>query len=128
MIVDTSALLAVIFREPGYRQLLEKLTSGEAVAGGAPTLAATGIVLQARLGSAANGMLERVLVELGVEEITFAEIHWRESVDAYRRYGEGRHAAALSFGDCMTYAIAKLAGEPLLFVGRNFSLTDLYKA
>ena len=128
MIVDASVLLAIVFREPGYEDLIARLTTGEAVAIGAPTLAETGIVLQARLGASAHGMLERLLGEFAIEEIPFAEVHWREAVEAYRRYGKGRHAANLSFGDCMTYAIAKLVGEPLLFTGRDFALTDVYRA
>ena len=128
MIVDTSVLLAIVFREPGHEDLIAKLTTGEAAAMGAPTLAEAGIVLQARLGSGARGMLERILDEFGIEEIPFGEMHWREAVDAYRRYGKGRHAAALNFGNCMTYAVAKLTGEPLLFTGRDFALTDVYRA
>jgi ribonuclease VapC len=128
VIVDASALLAIVFREPGYEDLIARLTTGEAVAVGAPTLAGTGIILQARLGANAHGMLERLLGEFAIEEIPFAEVHWREAVEAYRRYGKGRHAANLNFGDCMTYAIAKLVGEPLLFTGRDFALTDVYRA
>ena len=59
------------------------------------------------------------------QEIPFGEIHWRESVEAYRRFGKGRHPASLNFGDCMTYAVAILTGEPLLFVGSDFSKTDV---
>jgi ribonuclease VapC len=70
-------------------------------------------------------MLERLLDEFGIQEIPFGEIHWREAVDAFRRYGKGRHAASLNFGDCMTYATVKLAGDPLLFVGGGFEQTDL---
>lgn len=55
----------------------------------------------------------------------FGEIHWREAVDAYRLFGEGRHPARLNFGDCLTYAVASLAGEPLLFTGVDFGLTDV---
>jgi ribonuclease VapC len=128
LIVDSSVLLAIVFRANGYEDLVAKLTSGEPVAAGAPTLAATGVMLQARLGSAAHGMLERLLDEFAIEEIPFGEVHWRETADAYRRYGKGRHAAALNLGDCMTYAVAQLAGEPLLFTGRDFALTDIYRA
>ncbi len=66
-----------------------------------------------------------MLDELGIQEIPFGELHWREAVDAYRRFGKGRHPAALNFGDCMTYAVASLTGEPLLFVGNDFGHTDL---
>lgn len=128
MIVDSSAILSVLFREEGYETLLERLVDDPGPAAGAPALAETGIVLTARLGSGARGILERFLDEVGIQEVPFGELHWREAVDAYRRYGKGRHPAALNFGDCMTYAVASLAGEPLLYVGDDFSLTDLAPA
>jgi ribonuclease VapC len=125
MIVDSSALLAIIFREPGFEELVERLLDAESVAAGAPTLAETGIVLHARLGERSYGLLERILDEFAVQEIPFGEVHWREAVDAYRRFGRGHHPASLNFGDCLTYAAARLTGEPLLFVGDDFSQTDL---
>lgn len=125
MIVDSSALLAIIFREPGFEEILDRVMTADAVAVGAPTLAETGIVLAARLQDDAHGILERLLDELGIQEIPFGEIHWREAVAAYRRFGKGRHEARLDFGDCMTYAVAALAAEPLLFVGDDFASTDL---
>lgn len=128
MIVDSSALLAIVFREPGYDDVLAALRAADAAAAGAPTLTETGIVLQARLGAGSHGLLERLLDELGIQEIPFGEVHWREAVDAFRRYGKGRHPAALNFGDCMTYAVASLAGEPLLFTGDDFAQTDLHGA
>jgi ribonuclease VapC len=128
MIIDASAILAVVFREPGYDALLAKLQSAEAVAVGTPTLAEAGIVLHARLGDASRGLIERILDELSIQEIPFGEVHWREAVDAFRRFGKGRHPADLNFGDCLTYAAARLAGEPLLFVGEDFARTDLERA
>ena len=128
MIVDASALLAVVFREPGFEELLARIQGAPAVAAGTPTLAEAGIVLDARLGSAAHGLVERLLDELAIQEIPFGEIHWREAVDAYRRFGKGRHPAGLNFGDCMAYAVAALAGEPLLFVGDDFARTDVSPA
>lgn len=125
MIVDSSALLAIVFREEGWETLLTTLETSPGAAAGTPTLAETGIVLQARLGEDAHGVLERLLDELAIQEVPFGEIHWREAVDAYHRFGEGRHAAGLNFGDCLTYAVARLAGEPLLFVGEDFGATDL---
>lgn len=125
MIVDTSVLLAIVFREPGHDALIDRFVSADAVACGAPTLAETGIVLQARLGPKADGLLERILDEFGVQEIPFGEVHWREAVAAYRRYGKGRHKANLNFGDCMAYATARLAGTPLFYVGDDFGKTDI---
>lgn len=125
MIVDSSALLSIVFMEPGHEEILRVLEATDVVAAGAPTLAETGIVLNARLGPSVAGLLERMLDELGIQEIPFGEIHWREAVEAYRRYGKGRHPAGLNFGDCMTYAVASLAGEPLLFTGDDYRHTDL---
>lgn len=125
MIIDTSALLAIVFREPGFEEILGRMEAAPGVAAGSPTLAETGIVLEARVGERSHGMLERMLDELGIQEIPFGEIHWREAVEASGRFGKGRHPAALTFGDCMTYAVAQLSGEPLLFVGDDFSQTDI---
>ena len=125
MIVDSSAIVAIVFKESGYEDLLSRMESAPMAAAGAPTLAETGIVLSARLGEVAVGLLERLLDELEIQEIPFGELHWRESVEAYRRFGKGRHPASLNFGDCMTYAVASLTGEPLLFVGSDFSKTDV---
>lgn len=76
-------------------------------------------------GPGYEAMLDRFLDDFGIREITFGEVHWREAVDAFRRFGKWRHPAALNFGDCLTCAAARLAGEPLLFVGDGFPETDL---
>ncbi len=125
MIVASSAIVAIVFKESGYEELLSRMESAAIAAAGAPTLAETGIVLSARLGELADGLLERLIDELEIQEIPFGELHWRESVEAYRRFGRGRHPASLNFGDCMTYAVAILTAEPLLFVGIDFSKTDV---
>jgi len=128
VIVDSSVLLAVIFREAGFEKLLDAIDGAPVVAAGTPTLAETSIVLHARLGDAAKGLLERVLDELRIEEIPFGEVHWREAADAFHRFGRGRHPAGLNFGDCMTYAVASLSGEALLFTGEDFRRTDIEPA
>jgi ribonuclease VapC len=128
MIVDTSALLAIVFQESGYEDVLNRILSAPVVAAGSPTLAESGIVLHARLGASAHGLLERILYELAIEEISFGSVHWREAVDAYRTFGKGQDPAGLNFGDCLTYAVARLSGEPLLFMGKDFPKTDLESA
>jgi ribonuclease VapC len=128
MIVDSSALLAVVFKEPGFEILLEKMTGRSPVAVAAPTLAETGVVLGARLGERSKGLLERILDEMDIQEIPFGELHWREAAAAYAEWGKGQGPAGLNFGDCMTYAVARLAGEPLLFVGDDFAQTDIEAA
>jgi ribonuclease VapC len=128
VILDTSALVALAFREPGHGELLEKLDQASAVRIGTPSLTEAGIVLGRQMGNAARQYLERFLLEFQVEEIPFTEAHWRVATDAFLRFGKGRHPASLNFGDCMTYATAKLSGEPLLFVGDDFAHTDLPRA
>lgn len=129
MIVDTSALVAIVVREHGHEWLLEALTAPEVVAGiGTPTVAELGIVLSARLDTDARGIVTGLLDQLEIAEVAFSEAHWRAAVDAFWRYGRGRHQAALNFGDCLTYAIASLANESLLFVGDDFAATDLIPA
>jgi ribonuclease VapC len=125
MIIDTSAIVAVVFREPGFETVLERLAAAADLAAGAPTLAETSIVLSARLRRDARGLLERVLQEFRIESVPFSEEHWRAAHDAYLRYGKGRHPARLNFGDCLSYATAKLADQPLLFAGRGFAKTDI---
>ena len=104
---------------------VSKLAGATSPAIGAPTLAETGIVLSAKLGPSAAGLLSRFLRESGLAVIPFGEAHWPTAIAAYARFGKGGHPANLNFGDCLTYAVAHLAGEPLLFIGGNFSRTDL---
>jgi ribonuclease VapC len=128
MIIDTSALVAIVFREPGYQELVEKLAGAPYLGISAATLAETGIVLTARLGSNATPLLARMVQELGAAVIPFGDDHWREAVDAYERFGRGRHPAKLNFGDCLSYATARLAGQPLLYKGKDFDRTELERA
>ncbi|MGD0927583.1 MAG: type II toxin-antitoxin system VapC family toxin [Streptosporangiaceae bacterium] len=125
MIVDTSALVAITFREPGHEQLIEKVTGTASAGIGTPTLAETGLVLGWRLRRDPRDLVVRLLDELGIDEVPFGEAHWREAVAAYLRFGKGRHKAQLNFGDCLAYAVARLADEPLLFTGSDFTETDL---
>jgi ribonuclease VapC len=125
VIVDTSALVAVTFREPGYQDLITKLADAPSAGIGTPTITETGLVLASRLGRDSRDLLVRLLDEFSIEEIPFGGQHWREAVDAYLRFGKGRHKARLNFGDCLTYAVARLANEPLLYVGEDFRQTDL---
>jgi ribonuclease VapC len=95
---------------------------------GTPTLAETGIVVEAKIGRTGRTLLARLILEGGVIAVPFGDDDWRAAVDAFARFGRGRHAAALSFGDCLTYATARLADEPLLCVGDEFAKTDLVLA
>ena len=128
MIVDTSAVVAVFLKEPGFEELFQALVDADRAGIGAPTLAEAGLVLANRLGREPGPLLERFLQQFGIVVVPFGEEHWGEAVRAYLRFGKGRHPAALNFGDCMTYATARLAGQPLLYTGEDFSRTDLKRA
>jgi len=125
MIIDSSALVALIFREPETEQIVASLAAADFVAIGAPTLAETGIVLAAKLGEASRALVSRLAEDLDLVVLPFTAAHGREAREAFLRFGRGRHPAALNYGDCLTYATAKLSGEPLLFVGDDFRQTDL---
>jgi ribonuclease VapC len=125
MILDSSAVVAMMLREPGCEVLLSKLAAVSHAGVGVPTLVEATIVLSARIQGDARGWLARFLTEASVVTIPFGDVHWGTAVDAWLRYGKGRHPAELNFGDCMAYAVARVAGEPLLCVGEDFSQTDI---
>ena len=125
MIVDSSAIIAILLKESGYERLLDRLAAADPVRAGAPTVVESSLVLVARLGHAGKTLLARFLQEAEIEVVEFTVDHWTIAADAYVAYGKGRHRAGLNFGDCMTYAVAKLAGEPLLCLGDDFPATDL---
>lgn len=125
MILDSSAIVAIFLREPGYEALLQKLEVADQAGLGSPTLVECAIVLTVRLGRDSRGMLARFLEETQITVVPFTDRHYGTAVGAWIKYGKGRHPAALNFGDCLAYAVAKQAGMPLLCVGDDFSQTDL---
>lgn len=92
---------------------------------GAPSLVEAGLVLTGRSRVDPTGLLKRFMEEAEVEIIPFTATHWPHAIDAFFRFGKGRHKAALNFGDCLTYAVAKLSGDALLCTGNDFKYTDL---
>jgi ribonuclease VapC len=125
LILDSSALVAIAVREPRWEQLRDAVGFDPSPAVGAPTLVETAMVLAGRTGASARTMVARLLQDPEIDVIPFESDHWPVALDAFNRYGRGRHAAALNFGDCLTYATARLAGEPLLCLGNDFAQTDL---
>ncbi|MGB6582016.1 MAG: type II toxin-antitoxin system VapC family toxin [Streptosporangiaceae bacterium] len=125
MIIDSSAILSVIGKEPGCERIIHELAASPVTRIGAPTRLETGIVLTAQFGARGKTALARFLQENSIETVAFDEAHASVALDAYSRFSKGRHPAALNFGDCCTYAIASVAGEPLLCIGDDFARTDL---
>ena len=125
MILDSSAIVAIFIQEAGHEALIDAVADSPAAAVGAPTLVEAGIVLGVRMRLDARPLLARFLQEFKVMVVPFGEDHWGEALDAFRRFGKGRHAAGLNLGDCYSYAVASLAEQPLLCVGDDFRKTDL---
>lgn len=125
MIIDSSAIVAILLKEPDHEELLQQLAPAEYVGVGAPTMVETSMVLQARLGEVGKSLLARLAQEAGFDIIDFTAEHWTMAADAFVKYGKGRHKAALNFGDCLTYATARYADRPLLCKGDDFPHTDL---
>jgi ribonuclease VapC len=125
MILDSSALVAIFTQESGHEGLIDAVAEAPAAGVGAPTLVEAGIVLSVRMRLDARPLLARFLHDFGIIVVPFGEDHWREALDAFDRFGKGRHPADLNLGDCFSYAVASLAEQPLLCIGDDFRKTDL---
>jgi ribonuclease VapC len=128
LILDSSAVISVLRAEQGCGPLEDAIDAAPDIGIGAPTLFETAMVLTIRLGETGPLALSGFLRENGVELIPFDERHADLAAAAFARFGKGRHPARLNYGDCMTYATARLAGRPLLFIGDDFRHTDLAPA
>jgi len=128
VILDSSAVLAILRKEPGYQDLLPLLEHADQVQIGGPTMFETAMVALRRFGKSGPALVERFLDQWNVRVIAFGDRHWRIAFGAFASYGKGRHPAALNYGDCMTYASARVAGVPLLFTGNDFARTDIAPA
>ncbi len=122
MIVDTSALIAILRGEPDAIALREKLLQAAE-----PRISA-GTLLEARMVAERDGGvvdLNALLSAAGIEIVPVDEAQVDAAHDGFRRFGKGRHPAGLNYGDCFAYGLARVLGEPLLFKGEDFSLTDV---
>lgn len=125
MIVDSSAIIAILLKEPDHEVILDHLEGAVYAGIGAPTLVEASLVLCARLGHVGQSLVARFVQEAELDVIEFTADHWTAGVDAFLRYGKGRHPAGLNFGDCMAYAVSRVNQEPLLCKGDDFPATDL---
>lgn len=125
MIVDSSAVLAVIFREPGHDRIEDAMREAGIIAIGAPTLFETEMVAIGRFDLHGRSLVAQFLERWRIAVTPFLDAHRNVAIEAFSRYGKGRHPAGLNYGDCMTYATARLAEMPLLFTGEDFGKTDV---
>lgn len=125
MVIDTSAILAIFFAEPERKHFLEVLTKSEVRLISATSVLECGIVLETKRGDAAGREFDLFLISAEITTVSVDADQIERARMAWRKYGKGRHPAALNFGDCFSYALAKSVGEPLLAKGNDFPLTDI---
>lgn len=128
MVLDTSALVAVLFDEPERQDFVRRLVAARRRLISSVTLVEASIVVEARRGEVAGRELDLFLHRAMVETVAVDEEQAQLARAAWRRYGRGRHPAALNFGDVFAYALARARGEELLFKGDDFAQTDVVAA
>jgi ribonuclease VapC len=128
MVVDSSALFAVLFNEQDRAAYLDTMMDALQLTISAPTLFECRVVAMCRTGEDWERELLDLLREIEADIVAFDESLVSLAADAYRHYGKGRSRASLNFGDCFSYALAKSHGEPLLYKGGDFARTDVAAA
>ncbi|MFN8093620.1 MAG: type II toxin-antitoxin system VapC family toxin [Vicinamibacteria bacterium] len=125
MVLDTSAVLAILQDEPERRSFNEAIESADSRSISVASLVEVSIVIEARYGAAGVRHLDRLLDRASVSIVPVDAEQGKIARQAFSRFGEGRHPAGLNFGDCFSYALAQSLGEPLLYKGDDFSRTDV---
>ena len=125
MVIDTSALVAILFREPEQKHFIQLIQGAELRLMSAASVLETSTVVEASFGEIAGRDLDLFQREAEVNVVSVDREQVEAARMAWRRYGKGRHRAALNFGDCFVYALAKTTGEPILAKGNDFAQTDI---
>lgn len=125
MVIDTSAIAAILFDEPERASFNQKIGVDNTRLLSAATLVETALVVETRKGEQGRSELDLFIHETGLELAPFDATQADFARLAWRTYGKGNHPAKLNLGDCFSYALAKATGEPLLFKGNDFSQTDI---
>lgn len=128
MIVDSSAVVAILVREADADNLADKLIGAPRLRMSAATYLELSIVMENKGGPRVGYELDDFIASTKIEIIPFTLEQADAARVAWRRFGKGNHPARMNFGDCFSYALAKTTGEPLLFKGDDFSQTDIQPA
>jgi ribonuclease VapC len=128
MIVDTSAIMAVLRKEPEASAFGAALAEGAGAAISAATLVELCVVAESRAGAGVRAEVEALMTNAGIEVAPFTAEQAALACEGWRRFGKGRYPAGLNLGDCFAYALAQDRGEPLLFKGEGFARTDVRRA
>jgi len=125
MVLDTSALVAILQRELERRAFIEAIEAADVRLLSVATFVEISIVIEARHGAEGLRDLEHFIGRAGIELVSVVAEHGTLACSAFSRYGKGRHRAGLNYGDCFSSALAISTGEPLLFKGADFAYTDV---
>jgi|SRR5580700_10192246 ribonuclease VapC len=125
MVIDTSAFVAIFLAEPERQSYRNAIIAADTRLVSAVSIFETGIVLEARIGEGAAREFDLFAIRSKIEVVAVDFDQAELARSAWRRYGKGRHPAALNFGDCFAYALAKSSGEPILAKGTDFVRTDI---
>lgn len=125
MVIDTSALVAILTGEPEQTRFIQAISGADQCLLSTANWVETSIVVETRYGPAGLYYLDRLLAQANIETAAVDAKQAHQAHEAYQRYGKGRHPAALNFGDCFSYALAATRSEPLLFKGNDFAQTDI---
>jgi ribonuclease VapC len=125
MVLDSSAILAILLNEPDAAAMRAAFDSDENRLLSAANLLEVSLVIESRKGEAAGRELDRLIDRAGIAIIAVDADQVEEARRAWRRFGRGRHEAGLNYGDLFAYALSRTTGEPLLFKGNDFRRTDV---
>ena len=128
MVIDTSALIAILFGEPEALPFTRSIADASRKLMGTFNALETGIVVEARKGEAGGRELDLLVHRAQIEIVAMNADQAELARAAWRKYGKSNHPAGLNIGDCCAYALAKYSGEPLLFKGNDFSQTGIQAA
>lgn len=128
MVIDTSALIAILQDEPERAEFNRAIEAAERRALSVVSFVEASMVIETRYGADGVRDLDLLIAKAGIELVAVDTNQAHAARNAFRIYGKGRHPAGLNFGDCFPYALARTEGEPLLFKGLDFSQTDVAPA
>ena len=128
MIIDTSAICAILFQEPDARHYAETIGQADERRMSAGSLLETSMVVESRGGSAMGDQLDALIEQESIEIVPVTHEQAAAARRAWRRFGKGNHPAALNLGDCLAYALSQITREPLLYKGQDFTQTDIQPA
>ncbi|MDA9446538.1 MULTISPECIES: type II toxin-antitoxin system VapC family toxin [Bradyrhizobium] len=128
MVIDTSAIVAIALDEDDAADMERLIVDDPIRLISAATVLEATMVIETRLGDAGGREFDLWLVKIGAEVVAVDAVQADAARRAWRRFGKGRHAASLNYGDCFSYALAMTRGEPLLFKGEDFAKTDINRS